>query len=258
MKEKGDLKIVPPWVECDKKETIFEWSIVGPPGPPGADGQDGDVGPPGPPGPSGPPGANGEDGAQGPPGADGQDGDVGSPGPPGSPGANGQDGAQGPPGADGKDGEQGPPGPPGADGQDGAQGPPGPSGEDADNVKQLIQDFMVASGESVTAGDVVQFLDGYVQRDSVYGTVSVFNTDTVNAVSAAALSPTQFVVAYQDEGNSKYGTAMIGEIFGDTISFGSEYVFNPAGTDWISVAALTSTKFVVAYDGGKIRIMAQQ
>jgi hypothetical protein len=32
------------------------------------------------------------------------------------------------------------------------------------NVKQLIADFVVAAGESVTAGDVVGFLDGYVQK----------------------------------------------------------------------------------------------
>ncbi|MCP4666263.1 MAG: hypothetical protein GY849_07840, partial [Deltaproteobacteria bacterium] len=38
------------------------------------------------------------------------------------------------------------------------------SGGAGGNVKQLIQDFVVATGESVTAGDVVSFLNGEVRK----------------------------------------------------------------------------------------------
>ncbi|MCP4710026.1 MAG: hypothetical protein GY869_15490, partial [Planctomycetes bacterium] len=64
---------------------------------------------------------------------------------------------------------------------------------------------------------------------------------------AAMLSATKFVVAYQDFGNSDYGTAVIGDVSGSTISFGLEDVFNTANTDGISAAMLSATKFVVAY-----------
>ena len=115
------------------------------------------------------------------------------------------------------------------------------------DVRQLIQDFVVASGESVTAGDVVQFVDGYVQQDRVFGSEVVFNSAGTHSISAAALSSTQFVVAYQDEGNSFYSTAVIGDVSGTDITYGDEVVFNAASTHYISVAALSSTKFVVAY-----------
>jgi len=55
------------------------------------------------------------------------------------------------------------------------------------------------------------------------------------------------VVAYTDDGNSNYGTAVIGDVSGTTITYGSEYVFNAASTGYNSAAALSSDKFVVAY-----------
>lgn len=66
-------------------------------------------------------------------------------------------------------------------------------------------------------------------------------------VSAAALSEDKFVVAYQDVTNSWYGTAVVGQVAGTDISYGSETVFNASMTHFTSVAALSDTKFVVAY-----------
>jgi parallel beta-helix repeat protein len=130
----------------------------------------------------------------------------------------------------------------------------------ANNAKQLIQDFVVASGETVTAGDIVSFLDGYVQKglfssDNItYGSEYVFNPGTTWEISAATLSSTKFVVAYQDAGNSYVGTAVIGEVSGNTITYSPEYVLNSAYTTDISAAALSSTKFVAAYqDTGNSR-----
>ena len=123
------------------------------------------------------------------------------------------------------------------------------------NVKQLVQDFVVASGESVTAGDVVGFLNGQVQRGFVQGdTVSfgseyVFNLDSTGYISAAALSSIKFVVVYNDEGTS-YFTANIGDVSGNSINYGPEYTFNSANSSAVSVSALSSTKFVVAFKDG--------
>ena len=125
----------------------------------------------------------------------------------------------------------------------------------ADKVKQLIHDFVVASGESVTAGDVVGFLNGYVQKGFIFGnTIThgseyVFNAADTNHISAAALSSGKFVVAYSDAGNSNHGTAVIGNVSGTTITYGSEYKFNAASSEYISAAALSEGKFVVAYKG---------
>jgi hypothetical protein len=117
-------------------------------------------------------------------------------------------------------------------------------GEIIGKLKQLIKDFVVETGENVTAGDVVSFINGKVKKGI---NDRLFNAANTDSISAAALSSTSFVVAYRDIGNSYYGTAIIGTVSGTTITFGSEYVFNAANTDYISAAALSSTSFVVAY-----------
>ena len=80
-----------------------------------------------------------------------------------------------------------------------------------------------------------------------YGSEYVFNSAVTPYVSVASLDSTHFVVAYRDDGNSYYGTAITGSVSGTAITFGSEYVFNSASTPYISVASLDSTSFVVAY-----------
>ncbi len=121
-------------------------------------------------------------------------------------------------------------------------------------LQQSIEEF-VQSSDNVTADDVVNFLSGDdkeknrggLRADPTFGTESIFNSGTTIDISSAALSTTKFVVAYHDGGNSNYGTAVIGDVSGTDITFGSEYVFNSPSTDYMSVAALTSSKFVVAY-----------
>ena len=120
---------------------------------------------------------------------------------------------------------------------------------------------------SVSALDSTHFVVGYQDGGNSYygtaiiGTISgstitygseyVFNKASTYNISVSALDSTHFVVGYCDSGNSEYGTAIIGTISGSTISYGSEYVFNSAGTYSISVSTLDSTHFVVGYrDGG--------
>ena len=126
------------------------------------------------------------------------------------------------------------------------------------NIKQLVRNFVVASGESVTAGDVVSFLDGELHKgfiesnDIGYGLEYEFNPASTRDTSAAALSSTKFVVAYKDWDHFYLSKAVIGDISGDSISFGEEYVINSNGDSFATkapaVAALSSTKFVVTYE----------
>ena len=83
----------------------------------------------------------------------------------------------------------------------------------------------------------------------VWGDESAFNEANTEYTSVAALSSTKFVVAYRDVGNSNKGTARVCTVSGtDITSWGSEYVFNNANTKYISVAKLSSDKFVVVYN----------
>jgi hypothetical protein len=114
--------------------------------------------------------------------------------------------------------------------------------------------FVVAFGDRSNSQYGTAVIGDVSGNTITYGAKSVFNSaDTSDyPLSASALSSTKFVVAYADGGSSQYGTAVIGDVSGNTITYGSEYVFNPANTSYsLSVSALYSTKFVIAYaDGG--------
>ena len=119
------------------------------------------------------------------------------------------------------------------------------------SIQQLIKDFTADTGETITAGDVVSFINGNVKKG--FGTVSnigfgseyVFKSSDISGFqqtpAAAALSSTSFVVCYYSD------KCKIGTVSGTTITFGSEYAIPRTGLILNVVAALSSTSFVVAY-----------
>jgi len=122
--------------------------------------------------------------------------------------------------------------------------------QQAADVKQLVRSFTAASGETISAGDVVSFVNGELKEGTNrLGTESALSpASAVTYVSAATLDSTHFVLTYSDTGNSSYGTAVVGSVSGNTITWGSESVFNSATTQYTSVVALSSTQFAVAYE----------
>lgn len=64
------------------------------------------------------------------------------------------------------------------------------------------------------------------------GTQYVFNDAATTNIKVAAISSTKALIAYRDDGNSGYGTAIIANI-GTTITFGTEAVFAEAATTYI-------------------------
>jgi len=93
---------------------------------------------------------------------------------------------------------------------------------------------------------------GTVSGTSIsFGTAVVFNSGgtTLTAVAFDPNTANKFVVAYRDNSNSSYGTAIVGTLSGTSISFGSEYVFNTASTGvrTISFDPNAANKFVVGY-----------
>ena len=90
---------------------------------------------------------------------------------------------------------------------------------------------------------------------TVSGTSISFGSEAeFNSGNTAYISPTfdssnnKVVIAYRDQGNSNYGTAVVGTVSGTSISFGSEVVFESANAWWISATFdSTNNKVVIAY-----------
>jgi hypothetical protein len=84
-----------------------------------------------------------------------------------------------------------------------------------------------------------------------YGADVTFSTGVARELSLAfdANNADKFVVCYKNQGNSNYGTAIVGTVSGTSTTFGSEYVFNNAETQYTAVAIepRTGNKFVVSY-----------
>lgn len=81
-----------------------------------------------------------------------------------------------------------------------------------------------------------------------------------NYVDTAILTPSKFVVAFNDEADSGHGTLRVGTISGTTITFGAEIEFLSGGrAAYISIATLSDSKFVVSYadwaDGRKGKVI---
>jgi hypothetical protein len=78
------------------------------------------------------------------------------------------------------------------------------------------------------------------------GSALAFNTAS-SYVSIDKIDPTHFVVAYSDTDNSNYGTAVIGEVSGTTLNYGSEHIFLHAYTTFTATSALAADTFVAAF-----------
>jgi len=74
---------------------------------------------------------------------------------------------------------------------------------------------------------------GTVSGSSIsFGAEVVFNSAATSRISAAYDSVQgKLLVAFCDQGNLSYGTAIVGTVSGTSITFGSKYVFNAGTTD---------------------------
>ena len=89
------------------------------------------------------------------------------------------------------------------------------------------------------------------------GSPEIYNSAAVRHVSSTFDSTNgRVVIAYRDDGNSYYGTAVVGQVSGTDITFGTPVVFESALTQYTStVHDSANNKIVIAYsdDGNSSR-----
>ena len=121
------------------------------------------------------------------------------------------------------------------------------------------QEHAVASGALTNGKPVIVNANGTVSTVSSNTVTQSFTTPVVyesgNTSSHAACYDTtndKVVVAYDDEDNSNYGTAIVGTVSSGSITFGSAAVFEQASVDYVACDFDANTgKVVIAYrDGG--------
>lgn len=133
------------------------------------------------------------------------------------------------------------------------------------NVIEIIQNFVVNAGQSVTANDIVEFVNGGIEKVpntpkttmSLNTTPLIFEYADVRVISTCALSSTSVLVCYQDVGNSYYGTAVVLTVTGTILTAGTPVVFSAnSSSDFITTTALDSTRAIVAFSNQNINGLA--
>jgi hypothetical protein len=115
-------------------------------------------------------------------------------------------------------------------------------------VRRLVDEFVMHSGESVSAGDLVTWMDGEAYGPAPrWGEESIFDQTPPGSIAVAVLSPTDFVVAYSDQNNNYYGMAITGSLTGGSLAWGSPEAFHEGPTFDIAAVALSGTEIVITY-----------
>ena len=112
-----------------------------------------------------------------------------------------------------------------------------------------------SSPPNLTAENFIGMSSGVVNVESgtqAIGSASVFESAASSYISATFdSSNNKVVVAYNDNGNSYYGTAVVGTVSGTSISFGTPVVFESANSQFISATYdANAAKVVISYADG--------
>jgi len=119
---------------------------------------------------------------------------------------------------------------------------------DPNNSGKFIVAYQDGSNSNYGTGIV-----GTISGTSIsFGTATVFNSGNSDNFSSD-FDPNnsgKFAVGYRDNGNSNYGTAVIGTVSGTSVAFGSESVFNTGSTERLSVSfdANNNNVFAIGYE----------
>ena len=110
--------------------------------------------------------------------------------------------------------------------------------------------IVITYGHDVDGSKSGKAVVGTVTGNSIsFGTPVVFESAEVKYTSVVFdSSNNKFVIAYEDDDNSDYGTAIVGTVSGTTISFGTAVVFESAAVLYVtSTFDTNSNKVVIAY-----------
>ena len=128
-------------------------------------------------------------------------------------------------------------------------------GSQLEGVQSGIVDF-VASGTIANGATVIINTDGTVSAAATIGvartfstTRTQFTTNTIENVEAAYdTAQDKVVLSYKDSQDGAKGKAVVGDISGSTITFGTPVTFNDATTSYSDIAYhAASGKIVIAY-----------
>jgi hypothetical protein len=123
------------------------------------------------------------------------------------------------------------------------------------DIKKIDDDrFLLAYRDGPSDNNGVAVVGTVSGTTITFGDASGFMTTlggSVIDITLSMFSETKFVVGYADSGQGTQGFARIGTISGTTVTFGDETRFLLGHADWIDVATINESGFVVSYQDGR-------
>ena len=117
----------------------------------------------------------------------------------------------------------------------------------SDGTNSWYIEFQSNATMMYIGGEWKYVIENSAGKDTFTTPATVFNSGGTGTKSVSALDNSTFVVAYRDDSNSGYGTAVVGSVSGTSITFGTATVFNSGSTNNTSVSAMDASTFVVTY-----------
>ena len=111
--------------------------------------------------------------------------------------------------------------------------------------------FVIAFRNDGYGGKGVSIIGEISDGNVIFGPPEFFDEGVVGEVKVQGLSPSKFIIAWQDEKHADIGKTIVGEVNYNFISYADSYVFNdkPAGN--ISIVAFNNYDCVLGFtDGG--------
>jgi len=128
---------------------------------------------------------------------------------------------------------------------------------DYDPVNNKVFIAYVDFGDSSKGKCVVGTISG---TSITYGSVTTFHNNSTSFVDTVYdTNAGKFVIVYYDGDNSGYGTSVVATVSGDSVTFGSDVIFNSANCSYMSlIYSIAAQKVVVSYrstsDVGKSQV----
>ena len=121
-------------------------------------------------------------------------------------------------------------------------------------VTRLTDTKFVISFEDASDSGKAKAIVGTVSGTSVsFGTAATFGTvNSSKYATVSALSETKVVIAWSSTPDTEAGKAVVGTVSGTSISFGSAVTYDSSRIVRHSIAALSDSKFVIAYNDDRL------
>lgn len=107
--------------------------------------------------------------------------------------------------------------------------------------------FVAAYRDEGNVNQGVAVIGTVSDNEIIFSSEYVFNNAAAKYISLVSISPTKFIVFYSDGGNSNRGTAIVGNISDNKITWGAKHTFSTSGAAYIAAGKISDNKFIIAY-----------